>query len=99
MANYTGNLADTFTCIAALGEDGCGYEQQFTAITRALGADGQAPPAENQGFLRDDAYLAIVLITNEDDCSSAVGGGFYSPQSLHVAARHGVPLQRVRPHL
>jgi hypothetical protein len=82
VSNYTGSLADTFTCIAALGEDGCGYEQQFTAVTRALGADGQAAPAENQGFLRDDAYLAIVMITNEDDCSTAVGDGFYSPQSL-----------------
>ena len=35
-----------------------------------------------KGFLRDDAYLAIVMITNEDDCSTAVGGGFYGPQSL-----------------
>jgi len=82
VANYTGNLDEVFTCIAALGQDGCGFEQQFAAITRALGADGQAAPIENQGFLRDDAYLAIVMITNEDDCTSAVGGGFYGPQSL-----------------
>src|SRR4029078_12823303 len=26
--NYTGNLADVFTCIAALGETGCGFEHQ-----------------------------------------------------------------------
>jgi hypothetical protein len=82
VANYTGSLEDVFECIAELGDMGCGYEQQFAAITRALGADGQAAPAENQGFLRDDAYLAIVMITNEDDCSSAVGGGFYQPQVL-----------------
>jgi len=73
--NYTGNLADVFTCIAALGETGCGFEHQFAAILRALGADGQAPPAENQGFLRPEAYLAIVLITNEDDCSASPGDG------------------------
>jgi hypothetical protein len=72
-ANYTGNLADVFTCIAALGETGCGYEHQFAAITRALGADGQPAPLENQGFLRPDAYLAIVMITNEDDCSAQAG--------------------------
>ena len=59
-----------FTCIAALGRKGCGFEHQFAAITRALGADGKAPPAENQGFLRPDAYLAMVMITNEDDCSA-----------------------------
>jgi hypothetical protein len=69
--NYTGALRDVFTCIAALGEkEGCGFEHQFASITRALGADGQPPPIENQGFLRDDAYLAIILITNEDDCSA-----------------------------
>ena len=55
--NYTGNLADVFGCIAALGESGCGFEHQLAAITRALGADGQPPPAENQGFLRPDAFL------------------------------------------
>src|SRR6185503_4266045 len=30
--NYTGNLADVFTCIAAIGESGCGFEHQFAAI-------------------------------------------------------------------
>jgi hypothetical protein len=68
--NYSGALRDVFTCIAALGEDGCGYEHQFASVTRALGADGQPPPVENQNFLRDDAYLAIIMITNEDDCSA-----------------------------
>ena len=71
--NYTGNLEDVFTCIAALGETGCGFEHQFAAILRSLGADGRAAPAENQGFLRPDAYLAVVMITNEDDCSAAPG--------------------------
>ena len=98
--NYTGHLEDVFTCIAALGESGCGFERQFAAITRALGADGQPPPPENQGFLRPDAYLAIVMITNEDDCS-ATSESFYDTSSnteRGVAARAAVelPLQRVR---
>ena len=67
--NYSGNIEDVFGCISALGEMGCGFEQPFAAITRALGTDGLSP-AENQGFLRPDAYLAIVLLTNEDDCSA-----------------------------
>src|SRR6478609_2816445 len=72
VANYTGNLPDVFTCIAALGESGCGFEHQFASITRALGVDGRgAAPQENQDFLRPDAYLVIVLITNEDDCSAS----------------------------
>jgi len=74
VANYTGNAADVFACIAALGESGCGYEHQFAAILRALGADGRgAAPAENQDFLRPDAYLVIIMLTNEDDCSATTG--------------------------
>jgi hypothetical protein len=78
-ANYTGDLSSVFSCLAALGEDGCGYEQTLLSVTHALGADNfdsdgtpQAPP-ENQGFLRDGADLAIIVLTNEDDCSTPQG--------------------------
>jgi hypothetical protein len=74
--NYTGNMADVFACITALGEQGCGFEHQFAAMLRALGADGKPPPAENQGFLRDDAFLFVLIVTNEDDCS-APAASFY----------------------
>ena len=50
VANYTGNLEDVFTCIAALGETGCGFEHQFAAITRALGADGRAAARREPGL-------------------------------------------------
>jgi len=70
-ANYTAaNISTVFTCIAPLGQAGCGFEHQLASVARALGADGSPAPAENQGFLRPDADLAIVLITNEDDCSA-----------------------------
>ena len=75
--NYTGNLSDTFSCIAALGEQGCGFEQPLAALTRALGADGQPTPDEDVGFLRPDAYLAIVMIGNEDDCSVPAGSPLF----------------------
>lgn len=90
--NYTGNLADVFTCIAAIGESGCGFEHQFAAVTRALGADGRAAPAENQGFLRADAYLAIVMITDEDDCSAALGVPLYDTSAnMNIASQLGPP--------
>jgi len=90
--NYTGNLEDVFTCIAALGETGCGFEHQFAAITRALGADGFTAPAENAGFLRPDALLMIVLITNEDDCSAAPGIPLYdTTANLDLASQLGPP--------
>ena len=40
VANYSGDIEDVFGCIAPLGESGCGFEQPFAAMTRALGADG-----------------------------------------------------------
>jgi uncharacterized protein (TIGR03382 family) len=63
ITNYTGALGDTFACIAQLGTNGCGYEQHLEAMQRAL--DGR-----NTGFLREDAYLAVVFIADEDDCSA-----------------------------
>ncbi len=65
--NYTGDIADAFTCIAQLGDQGCGFEGQLKAVRWAL--DTNNVPATNVGFLRPEAYLAVILITNEDDCS------------------------------
>jgi hypothetical protein len=64
--NYTGTLSDAFGCAATLGTDGCGFEQPLEAMRRAL--DGSNP--ENAGFLRDDALLLVVFLTDEDDCST-----------------------------
>jgi hypothetical protein len=90
--NYQGNLPEVFTCIAALGEAGCGFEHQFSAILRALGADGQPPPLENQGFLRPDAYLVIIMITNEDDCSATPGVPLFDTGSnTNLASQLGPP--------
>jgi MYXO-CTERM domain-containing protein len=65
--NYSGPLQDTLACIATLGIGGCGFEQQLASVRRAL------DPAQvmNAGFLRDDAALAIVIISDEDDCSAS----------------------------
>jgi len=78
VANYTGSLTDVFGCIAQLGQFGCGFENQLASVARALGADGAPPPTQNAGFLRDDAELAIVLLTNEDDCSAPANTTLYS---------------------
>ncbi|PIE17988.1 MAG: hypothetical protein CSA65_06790 [Proteobacteria bacterium] len=58
-------MADDFSCIAALGTTGCGFEQQLEAALQAL--SGQS---YNDGFLRKNAPLAIIFITDEDDCSA-----------------------------
>ena len=62
-----------------LGASGCGFEHQLAAIDRALGSDGLgAPPSQNSGFLRPEAYLGIVMLTNEDDCSAPDNTTIYS---------------------
>ena len=63
VGNYSGSLAETFSCIAAVGVDGCGYEQPLEAVRRAL--DGSNP--DNAGFLRPAAHLAVVIVSDEDD--------------------------------
>ena len=60
------DLAQTFTCMASVGAEGCGFEHQLESVYAAL---HDAPP-ENAGFLRDDAALAVAFLTNEDDASS-----------------------------
>lgn len=73
--------AHQFSCVSQLGVLGCGYEQQLESMWRALapstdtsfsrGARGQgAPMGQNTGFLRDEAVLAVIMVTDEEDCSS-----------------------------
>jgi hypothetical protein len=65
--NYTGTLADAFRQLATVGTGGCGVEQHLEAMKRAT--DGSR--TENAGFLRPNAYLAVIVIADEDDCSLA----------------------------
>ena len=71
-------IGKVFQCIAQLGDGGCGFGQPLAAVARALGADGHPPPAANAGFLRPDAYLGIVIISNRDDCSVPSGTALFS---------------------
>jgi hypothetical protein len=67
--NYDGDLVDAFTCMALLGDTGCGFEAQFLSTGVALTKASDPSDPDNGGFLRADALLAIVMLTNEDDCS------------------------------
>jgi hypothetical protein len=76
-ASFDGDIRDAFKCIALLGDRGCGFESQFESTYYALTyasqpyGTGAGQNTQNGGFLRDDALLAIVMVTNEDDCSVA----------------------------
>jgi hypothetical protein len=63
---------EDFKCIAALGTGGCGFEQPLEASRRALDPAGDAVlGGTNAGFLRSDSLLAVIYVTDEDDCSAS----------------------------
>jgi len=68
--NYTGELRDAFSAISNAGAAGCGFEQPLAAIHAAVSPGNPA----NAGFLRDAANLAVVILSDEDDCSLAESG-------------------------
>lgn len=68
MNNFTGDISAAFSCMArGVGDVGCGQEHQLQSIRVGL---YEMTTPENKGFLRPNAYLAIILLTDEDDCSA-----------------------------
>jgi hypothetical protein len=61
-------LARDFACIAMLGTNGCGWEQPLEAMRWALVENTPAGGC-NSGFLRQDSIVALLFVTDEDDCS------------------------------
>lgn len=76
-----GEFAADFACVAKVGINGCGFEQQLEAALKALTPStsplrfyrdtlGQGDRA-NAGFLRQDSLIAVVVVTDEEDSSFA----------------------------
>jgi hypothetical protein len=94
--NFDGSIEEVFSCIARLGTDGCGFEQQLGSVRRALGGDPDVPmPPENMGFLRPDARLGVVLITDEDDCSAPANTDLFRDSDQLLSHEYG-PQQSFR---
>jgi hypothetical protein len=72
--NFQGTIDSAFACLADLGVAGCGYEHQLQSTRVAL---YESITPENKGFLRSDALLGIVLISDEDDCSAPVNTNLF----------------------
>jgi hypothetical protein len=82
-----GAFAEDVTCIATMGVGGCGWEQPLEAALKAITPSTQEPVGAfdgtffmgtvghgdgvNAGFLRPDSVLAVVIVTDEEDCSVA----------------------------
>ncbi len=61
------NRAQALSCAANVGDNGPSVEMPLDALRMAV-VDRMAD-GKNAGFLRVDALLAVVIITDEDDCS------------------------------
>jgi hypothetical protein len=74
--NFTGDLSKVFGCLASnVGVSGCGYEHQLQSLQWAFYlTDNQ----DQRAFLRPDAYLGIVILTDEDDCSAPMDSGMFN---------------------
>lgn len=93
-ANFTGTLGDAFGCYAAVPATGCGYVQPLAALRAALegcASPGGCAQAGNEGFLRPDAYLLVVIITSQDDCSVPGDSPLFDPTQTAPGSELGPP--------
>lgn len=61
------DLGTSFECAAQVGTFGDGFELTMNAMEAAIGEDLNAEGACNEGFIRDQALLVVVVITDEAD--------------------------------
>jgi hypothetical protein len=61
------DLDAAFSCAALVGTQGDGDERPMQTMQAALSPGMNGPGDCNEGFLRDDALLVIVIITDEED--------------------------------
>ena len=71
LGRNTQNLKQVFTENAKLGTLGDGFEKGLGAVEAALTAP--LITGENAGFLRPDAVLGIIYLSDEEDCSHEPG--------------------------
>src|SRR5262249_574108 len=65
--NYNGDIVDAFACIARLPTQGCPFSGALKALRWSI--DPVNPVDGNVGFLRSDAALLALIVSNQDDCS------------------------------
>jgi hypothetical protein len=72
-----GDVETAFSCMATTGDFGCGFEHQLESTYVAL-------TGANPGFVRADAMLVVVLLTDEDDCSAPPDSDLFDPSPTGV---------------
>lgn len=74
MTDAQPDLAETFQCLALVGDYGHAMERPVTAAIKAITTHSEAGGC-NEGFLRDDALLVVTFIT--DDPPGAMAASQY----------------------
>jgi hypothetical protein len=98
VVNVSGSAEAAVSCYVQQGSGGCGFEQPLKAMKAAL-------TQANKGFLRPGAALAVVVLTNEDDCSAAKDSLFdpydsgLGPYSSYRCFQYGVLCSGQQPPL
>ena len=73
-------FVESVGCRANVGLAGCGLEQQLSASVKGL-----ASASALGTFPREDAVLAVVVVTDEEDCSLANAEEFFSGMEIGSA--------------
>jgi len=87
--NFQGDPGVVFSALADVGIEGCTYPQPLAAARRALARAQDPSDPDNGGFLRPDAELLVVIVTNQDDCSVPPDADLFDPAQLSLAAPYG----------
>ena len=97
-ANFVGTPDGVFDCYREVGAAGCGFEHNLGSAHAALAGCSSAAgctQTANVGFLRPDAYLALVVMTTEDDCSAPTNSTLFDPTQTTLYSTLG-PLTSYR---
>ncbi|MEZ4381626.1 MAG: VWA domain-containing protein [Nannocystaceae bacterium] len=62
------STVEAFQCFGPQGVAGCGFESHLESMYKAL-SRAETEGEDNYGFLRDQAILSVVFVTDEADCS------------------------------
>lgn len=89
-----GSPAQALSCLGPQGVDGCGFESPLESMMQALDPDACWNDPDGctdedwqwvqRPFLRDDSVLAVVLITDEVDCSIKNAGLMTDPDFMEL---------------
>lgn len=83
------DLGAAFACAAQVGTDGSADERQMQAVLSAVNGTHGGMGQCNEDFIREDALLVIVIITDEPDANTP--GDSMSWFQTVVDAKDGIP--------